>query len=207
MTGDFAYVDLKLAEARDALGELSPDELPATYRRRLHAYLTAGRSVLQVMRYQFGYQDLRKAVRTALPAGEAHARKAFDRWFAADPVIRTAWHHPLADERDVTVHRTGQARAENEAPKAAGVTVRRGTALRRPLVLVRDERTSMPIDQQPLGGGPLGAPGLKVGIPLLNGASRYMFVLPGGDQEVGAACANYFSALEAAVARARVGRP
>lgn len=49
MPGDFAYVEMKLDEARDALLELNPDEHPATYRRRLHAFLAAARSVLQVM--------------------------------------------------------------------------------------------------------------------------------------------------------------
>ena len=159
------------------------------------------------MRYQFGYHDLRKAEKAGLPPSEAKARKGFDSWCTADPVMKTAWQHPLAEERDITVHRTGQTTAAHEAPKAAGVTVRRGTALQRPLVLVMEERTAMPIDQQPLGGGSLGAPGLRVGIPLLGGASRYVFALPGDDQEAEAACADYLDALEAAVARARATRP
>lgn len=92
---------------------------------------------------------------------------------------------------------------EYEAPRAAGVTVRRGAALRPPLVLVLDKRTAMPIAQQPLGGGPLGASGLKVGIPLLRRASRYVFALPSGDKEAGEACLEYFAAVEAAVSQAR----
>lgn len=78
MPGDFAYVEMKLDEAHDALLELNPDEHPATYRRRLHAFLAAARSVLQVMRYQFGYHDLKHGAQAALAHEEAQARKAFD---------------------------------------------------------------------------------------------------------------------------------
>jgi hypothetical protein len=47
----------------------------------------------------------------------------------------------------------------------------------------------------------------KVGIPLLTGASRYLFALSSGDYEAAAACADYRGALEAAVAQARTSRP
>lgn len=132
-------VEFKLAQADRAVEGLSSTNSREEFYDRLALFLSAARSAVSVLAFQYGLREFEKGEKAAgtnrhlvLSAAERQKRQSFDDWLehAAAPVLA----HPLKADRDSDVHREGTSSATFRLPPGAGLLLEPGGPIETPLV-------------------------------------------------------------------------
>jgi hypothetical protein len=122
----------KFEEARYHLKKLGAIDGPKDFYPTVNSFLSAGRSVAMVLRYQFGMKDgplKNDPVLVGMTPDQEAERKRFDSWAAASPELAAVEKHFFAEERHELVHRSGQTEGfVYNPPPGGGLAIEPGTA-------------------------------------------------------------------------------
>lgn len=140
MEGDWQKVQFKLSQAERALEGLSTTKSREDFYDGLAFFLSAARSVVSVLSFQYGLHEFEKGEKVAgtnrhltLSAAEKEKRQSFDVWLrrSAAPVLT----HPLKADRDSDVHREGVSSVKFRLPPGSGLLLEPGGPIGTPLAL------------------------------------------------------------------------
>jgi hypothetical protein len=124
-------VEFKLSQADRALETIANARNREEFYDGLSLFLSAARSAVAVMAFQYGLHEFEIGEKAAgtnghlvLDTAARAKRQAFDAWFrhAAKPVLS----HPLKEDRDADVHREGSSSAKFQLPPGAGLLLEPG---------------------------------------------------------------------------------
>jgi len=181
----FDKVEQKLEEARFHLAKLRDISSTRSFYPTVNAFLAASRGALSVLSYQFGTRELLaspkgKKLLASLSPAQRSERDRFDVWMKTAGAA--ALKHPLKDERDEAIHRSGQPGFLYYPKPGPGMTMHPGNAFTPARVAY--------------GKG-------RVGLPLTD-RNTFVYVSPDGSQEeAGSYCQTWLSMIEELVSHAR----
>jgi len=125
-------VIIKYRETRNQLARLNAAKDAKDFYLAVNAFLTAARSVLYVISFQYGWAHLKTADKATLsltPQQEAERRR-FDKWTESSASWQAVLTHPLTAERHDVVHKSGQSNFIYYPQMGPGLAASPGTPFR-----------------------------------------------------------------------------
>ncbi len=139
----------KLKEARFHLSKLEDLVSMDEFYPNANAFLTAAHSVLLVARHELGWTDRKSEQQLGFTDQQILDRKSFDSWYKNSDGAKCLNAHPLFSDRDVVIHRTGQAGFMHTSISFGGVAIEPGNAFA-PSLVWRKGRISLPLEDKNL---------------------------------------------------------
>ena len=143
------HVRTKFREARFHFERLAEIEKMKEFYPTVNAFLSAARSVLSVARHELGWKERLQSHRTGFTTIEETQRKRFAAWFESSAEVKAILDHPLAEERNVVIHRSGQAGFFHAPKPIGGLAISEGDA-HGPGLVIRRGRATIPLEDSNL---------------------------------------------------------